>query len=307
MAYGRFKLDRHVLPVTDIGIRSPQKVVWFEIPAQRDFPQDWGPGPKVFMVRGTWFRSEGGLALATEVDALKDRREPLVLQIDENSWKVQCQDFSFHLVRGGGCEFDLELREVAPPETYVFTPQAEVESVGISSTYLTLLKARALAFYFRGLQDRIHEWITEAVVRVNEITGLLEDYVQLAELPWSTLKSVQWAAGIVVDRMDSFIDLINDEFDTMTRRYSEDEESMKQALLYAREVRMRMALLRAACKHAPQREQRYIVQDQDTLATIAAAWNEKHGTDVHWSEIARANEISDPGTLAAGQELVIPA
>lgn len=44
----------------------------------------------------------------------------------------------------------------------------------------------------------------------------------------------------------------------------------------------------------------YIVQDGDTLWDIAQRFG------VPWEELARANDISDPGQLSAGDELIIP-
>lgn len=306
MSYSVFKLDRHELGVTDIAIQSPQRVTWIEIPAGRDVNQDWGPGPKVFLVRGHIFRREGGLGLATEIDALKDRRETVVFRLDENSWEVQCQDFNWRPTRGGGCDFDLELREVRPPETYVFLPQPELEAASVSRTYLLLVRAQSAAFRFRGLADRFAEWVNDAETRLLELADLLEDVVRLAELPWATVAAIKGACDVVVSRMDSVLEMVNDIFDTETRRYSDNEESLKLALLYAREVRTRIARLRAACNSVPRAEQRHIVTGQDTLVSIAAQWNADRGTDIHWSEIMRANGLNSPDELVVGQELVIP-
>ena len=44
----------------------------------------------------------------------------------------------------------------------------------------------------------------------------------------------------------------------------------------------------------------YIVQEGDTLWDIAQRFG------VPWEDLARMNEISDPGQLTAGDELVIP-
>ena len=301
-----FKLHRHELPVESFSFRSPQRVAWLEIPGGQDIPQDWGPGPKEFRLSGKWFAREGGVGLALEFDALKDGRTPVIFRLDDTSWKVQCQDFSYNRLPGGAVEFTLELRELEAPEHYVFEAQPELRTIDVADTYLARLRLEARAYWFRGISNHVYEWLTDVGLRLAEIREWLADVVALKDLPWAAISGIKTAAGIAVGRMDLLTDLTEQQMET-AREYSDESQNLARALEYARAIRVRMALLRTACEAIPRQEQRYIVNGQDTLATIAAAWNQEHGTTLHWSEIARANSLYDLSSLHSGQQLTIPS
>lgn len=53
----------------------------------------------------------------------------------------------------------------------------------------------------------------------------------------------------------------------------------------------------------PNRDQRYVIQPGDSLASIA---QQVYGDPTRWRDIARANNIAEPYSLSVGQRLRIP-
>lgn len=260
------------LPVESLGIASPQKVAWLSLPAVANIAQDWGPGQKTFSLSGRFFLAEGGLDTCFQLDAIKANRKPVLLRIDPNSWQVQCQDFRYTKA-GGIVTFDLELVELVAPTEYVKTAPPAVAGVGISAEYLVFLRLKATAFWWRGISNHVSAWLTDAELEISNLGNYLADAVSLVGLPSSVLGQIRRSAVIVSDRMSSLIAEIESEFATEPRRYSEDEESRKQALLYARSVLIRMQLLAANCKlqtPTPSSSRRAILSHAWLTATTAS-------------------------------------
>lgn len=299
----RYRLGDVELPVERGRTRQSEQMAWIEIPTARGaIGQDNGPGQREFELSGRWFKREGGIAQALVLDDLKENREPVVFQIDGTSWMVRFLDSENDLVTG---EFTLSLREYEKPEQIVFEGR-ELENVGLSAEALALLRLKASAYWWRGIADRVFEWVTTAELQLASIREWLADGLDLATLPTSAVAQIRGAAGVVMGMMDSLIDATETLFDSSAEMYTEEEEVRKQALLLARQVRTRMALVAAACQAVPHREQTYIVQDGDTLPRIAARLNLSRGTEMDWVDVAIANAIEDPGALETGQVLTIP-
>jgi hypothetical protein len=294
------------LPVEDLGIASPQKVAWIRLPAVADIAQDWGPGQKTFTLSGRFFRVEGALDACLKLDQVKEKREPVLLRIDANSWQVQCQDFRYRRA-GGVVTFDCDLVELVPPAEYIFAAAAEVKGVEISAGYLAWLRLKASAFWWRGISDRVAAWLTDAALEVAKLQDWFRDIGALAQLPANAIGSALRSADIVGSRMSLLISEIESEFSSQPRRYSDEEEVRKQALLAARTIRNRMALLHSAlCNLQTANCNLTYVLPGDTLLRIADRWNREHGFRSTWQDIARANKISDPGAITPGQQLLVP-
>jgi len=300
-----FTLAAIPLVVEEIGIASPQVVAWLHAPGAKALAQDWGPGLKTFALTGRFFRSEGALDQALTVDAIKEDRKPVIFRIGDNSWQVQCLDFRYRL-RAGIVTYDLDVAELEPPTEYVRVADPEVTGVDVSAAYLAALRLKAHAFWWRGISDRIALWLEEATLAIADIQDYLIDAGRLTKLPAATLGAIRRAAAIVVSRMELIIAEIENQFTSSVRRYSDDEESLKQALLYARATKTRCALLTNAIDAIPAARTVATVHQGDTLIRLTERWNRDHETDIHWSDVARANAITDPGAIAPGDQLLIP-
>lgn len=298
------KLDGIPLLVEEISWRSGQRVSYIRPPAAPRIPQDWGP-ERDFALRG-FIPASSGLSGAFRLDGIKDARKPVLLQIDANSWMVQCESFDFTEDPGSGeVSFFLALAEVKRPKTLVFVVGAENEGGLAAQVAIEALRQRISAFNWRGLADRISAAIASAVERVAEVRELLSDGIGLVNLPAAVIGQVERAAGQVVAQ----VDLVSDQAGELlsgTRTYSDDEESLKEIVQLCASVRREMALLGARCQAVPREEQTLTLLEGETLQRAAARWNLTYGADLDWVELARANGIEDPGAVEAGLELVVP-
>lgn len=298
----RIKLGGIELAVTAMGFDVGQYVSWLKMPVGKSIAQDWGPELEGFRVRG-WVAS---LSEKSRLQGLKDQRKPVVFVLDENSYQVQCGRFSFEEDMGNGeLDYDLELTEVERPKTLVFVASAEMKAPRNMDTYLLLLRAEASAFWWLGITDRVAAWIQEMAVQAVVILDLMGDVIRLAELPSATLGQIRQAGAVVVTKAESLIDLVTEQL-SEPRKYSESEEGLKRALVAARQIRIEMAALVTACDGLPKANTTAIVEDGDTLVTLAARWNRENGQDVAWYEIAAANGIEDPAEIEEGTEVVMP-
>ena len=298
----RVKLGDIELSVTAMGLDCGQYVSWLKMPVGKSVAQDWGPELEGFRVRG-WVAN---LAEKSRLVGLKAARKPVVFQIDDNSYKVQCGMFRFEEDQGNGeLDYELELTEVTRPRTLVFVAAAEMKAPRNMDLYLALLRLEARAFWWLGITDRVAGWIQEMAVQAVLILDLLGDVVRLTELPSAVLGQIRQASAVVVTKAESLIDLCGEELGK-PRKYSESEEGLKRALVAARQIRIEMAALVKACDVLPKANTRVVVEDGDTLVTLAARWNLEHYADVAWYEIAAANGIEDPSEIQEGQELLIP-
>jgi len=298
----RIKLGDIELSVTALGYEDGQYVTWLKMPVGKSVAQDWGPELEGFRVRG-WVPD---LAAKGRLNGLKAARKPVVFQIDENSWKVQCGMFRFDEDMGNGeLDYELELTELVRPKTLVFVAAAEMKAARNMDAYLALLRLEAKAFWWLGISDRVAGWIQEMSLQAVAILELMGDVIRLVELPAATMMAIRQAGAVIVAKSEMLEGIITESLGG-TRRYSEEEEGLKRALLAARQIRTEMAALVRACDVMPKQEQTAVIEQGDTLVTLAARWNREHGKDVHWSEIARANGIEDPSEVAEGQEVVMP-
>lgn len=298
----RVKLGDIELSVTALGLDCGQYVSWLKMPVGKSVAQDWGPELEGFRVRG-WVAN---LAEKSRLVGLKAARKPVVFQIDDNSYKVQCGMFRFEEDQGNGeLDYELELTEVTRPRTLVFVAAAEMKAPRNMDLYLALLRLEARAFWWLGITDRVAGWIQEMSVQAVTILELMGDVIRLTELPSAVLGQIRQAGAVILTKADALVELVGEELGK-PRKFNEAEEGLKRALVAARQIRIEMAALVKACDVLPKPEQTVVVQEGDTLVTLAARWNLEHYADVAWWEIARANGIEDPSEVEEGAELVIP-
>lgn len=298
------KLDYLKLNVERLSWVDRQQVNIIDLPATGRITQDWGNVTN-FTLHG-WTPADAGMAGAEELRAIKANRKPVVLRIDSNSWTVQCMDFTFDELMSGEVEFTLALEVLERPQEFVYQPQAEMQAADLSATYLAAIKLKMQAFWWLGISDRVFIWLTQAVNAVATIRNLLADAVNLATVPAQVLGQVQFAANLVLQQVGLFRDEIESQFSD-SPKYSDGEETRKQALLLARETERQMRLLSASCASIPKREQKYVVVEGDTLPRIAARLTQERNRSLDWLDLARANQIEDFGTITSGRELVVPS
>ena len=202
-------------------------------------------------------------------------------------------------------DYELELTEVTRPRTLVFVAAAEMKAPRNMDLYLALLRLEARAFWWLGITDRVAGWIQEMSVQAVTILELMGDVIRLTELPSAVLGQIRQAGAVILTKADALVELVGEELGK-PRKFNEAEEGLKRALVAARQIRIEMAALVKACDVLPKPEQTVVVQEGDTLVTLAARWNLEHYADVAWWEIARANGIEDPSEVEEGAELVIP-
>lgn len=294
------------LPVSGLGVVSPQRVTWIEVPAGKDVAQDWGPGPESFSLSGTWLAKETPVERREEVEELKRRREPVALRLGPNAWQVVVGDCRYQFLPGGGMSFEIECRVAERPAELVHEPRPEVRGVDVSAQYIALLRLKAAAFWALGVPEYLNSIVADAESRILEIRDWLGQAVSLVDLPGDTLGAIRRAAETVASGMETLIEDAAELLET-GRPLDSEEDSLREALRYAREVHLRMRLLVAGCNEVPRREQKRTVGQGETMATIAADWNRSYGTRLTWADIARANGLADPGDIVVGQELEMPA
>jgi nucleoid-associated protein YgaU len=76
-----------------------------------------------------------------------------------------------------------------------------------------------------------------------------------------------------------------------------------EVLGYARQAVREIGTLKQAASLVPSGERKYVVQDGDTLLSIAVKC---YGSRGGWEQIAVANGIWLPSDLVVGREIVIP-
>ncbi len=295
-----FILDTIPLPVESIAITSPQKVAWLNLPTSYDIPQDWGPGQKTFALSGKIFLSEGGWAKIFAIDALKKRREPLLFHFGENSFLVQVADFNYHQ-SAGVITFDLDLIEIQSPDQFIFPPAPQYTSFDLSRQYAAKLRLSLTALTFLGIPGLLSQWLTTITTNILTIENLLKDTARLSQLPGSALAQLKHSAGLIISATTSLITT----FEEFLTPFHPNREDIKQALLYARALRIQITLLFRSLLSLT-RVHYYYVQKDDTLPRIAATLSRQFNTAISWQEIARANKIIDPGNITPGQPLLIP-
>lgn len=298
----RVKLGSMELSVTGLGIDDGQVVAWLPIPGRGKIAQDWGRDLAGFRVRG-WVED---LAEKERLCGVKEPRKPVVFQLDDNAYRVQCGMFRFEEDMGNGqLDYELELTVVEKPQTLVFVKAPEVKAARNFDAYFALLRAEAKAFWWLGIADRVAGWVQEMEVQAAVITGLLVDTIRLTELPRQTLGQVRQAAAVIVGQVGLLIAATSEALGD-TRRYDEQEEGLKRALIAARAIETDAQALVTACDLVPKANTTAIVEQGDTLVTLAARWNRENDAHVEWYEIAEANGIEDPAEVEEGAELVIP-
>ncbi|MCX7731628.1 MAG: LysM peptidoglycan-binding domain-containing protein [candidate division WOR-3 bacterium] len=295
-----FTLESIPLPVEEIGIVSPQKVVWLSLPCAPDISQDWGPGQKTFNLSGRLFRADGSWQKAFEIDALKKRRQPLLFRFGENSFQVQVEEFRYQQ-SSGILTYNLTLVETLPLEQFIFSPAPEIRSFDLSRHYFSALRLYLTFTFFLGISDRISVLISDITARILEIENLLKDVIRLSQLPATTISQIAQSSQLILASLSS----LTTEFeDLLFSSSSKNSESVKQALLYARAIRIQMSLLNRACISQPANY--YTVQQGDTLPRIALTLSYQRNTQISWTEIARLNKLIDPGSITPGMQLLIP-
>lgn len=298
----RIKLGGIELAVTAMGFDIGQYVSWLKMPVGKSVAQDWGPELEGFRVRG-WVEN---LAEKSRLAGLKDARKPVVFVIDENSYQVQCGRFSFEEDMGNGqLDYELELTVVEKPRTLVFVAGKEMRGARNMDGYLAALRAEARAFWWLGIADHVAAWVQEMTLNAATILDLAGDVIRLTELPRSTLGQVRQAAAVIVAKSELLVAAVVEELGG-DRKYTEEEEGLKRALSVARAISTEMQAMVVGCDLVPKADTTAVVEQGETLVTLAARWNREHSADVAWYEIAEANGIEDPAEIAEGTEMVIP-
>ncbi|MFA5028182.1 MAG: LysM peptidoglycan-binding domain-containing protein [Candidatus Methylomirabilota bacterium] len=298
----RVKLGSIELNVTGLGMDCGQYVAWIRMPIGKSIAQDWGGEPEGFRVRG-WVED---LAEKARLVAVKAARKPVVFQLDENAYRVQCGMFRFEEDMGNGqLDYELELTVVEAPQTLVYVKASEIKAARSFDAYFALLRAEAQAYWFLGIADRVAGWVQEMEVRAASIVELAGDTIRLAELPRQTMGQVRQAAAVIVGQVGLLIEATTEAL-SGTRKFDEQEEGLKRALVAARAIETDAQALVTACDLVPSANTTAVVEQGDTLVTVAARWNREHDADVKWWEIAEANGIEDPAEVTAGTEVTIP-
>jgi len=298
----RVKLGGIELAVTGMGFDCGQYVSWIKMPVGKSIGQDWGPELEGFRVRG-WVEN---LSEKSRLVGLKDQRKPVVFVIDENSYQVQCGRFTFDEDMGNGqLDFELELTVVEKPRTLVFVTAAEVKGPRNVDGYLAQIRAEQQAFWWLGIADKVAGWIEEMTLQAALAIDLLGDVVRLTDLPASVMGQVRQAGAVIVGKSEALIEAIGEEL-SGTRNYTEQEEGLKRAMLAARAIATEMQALVVGCDMVPRANTTAIVEEGDTLVTLAARLSRERGREIAWYEIASANGIEDAAEIEEGTEVVIP-
>jgi len=292
-------------PVPDsLAVQSPQKIAEIELPNMQNVFQDFGPGPKRFSLTGILRSRDGGIDLALQLDETKRQGEEVIFAIDGSvSWKVRIQQFNFDVLRRGNVRYSMELVEVSEPEPFVFMPQPEIYAPDRMAAWVALLKAQAKGFQLQGALAAVHNAIWKLEETLSKIKNRVRAIRQLVELPYNELNRLKFELGLCLLQCDLIKQESRKILDAPQRNYSAAEEMLKYVYQYCQLITNEAGVMYTAARMVPKKEQTYIVQEEDTLQAISMKY---YKTSNRWTDIAGANDITDPTTIAAGQQLLIP-
>lgn len=292
-------------PVPDgLAMQSPQKIAEIELPNMQNVFQDFGPGPKRFTLTGILRSADGGLEQALALDDIKRKGEEIIFAIDRDaSWKVRIQNFNFDLLRRGHVRYSMELVEVSEPEPFVFIPQPEIYAPDRMAVWVALLKVQAKGFRLQGALAAIHNAVWKLEETLSAIKNRVRAIRQLAELPYNELNRLKFELGLCLLQCDVIKQEAKKILDAPQRNYSAAEEMVKYVYQYCQLIANEAGVMYTAAKMVPKKEQTYTVQEDDTLQGISL---KHYGTANRWTDIAGANDITDPTTIITGQQLLIP-
>jgi|GEM_PF-2008164 len=297
--------DTKLKPLPDsLSIQSPQKIAQIELPDTQDVFQDFGPGPKKFYLTGIFKNKDGGITQALALDEVKRKGEEIVFSIDKDaSWKVRIQNFNFDLLRRGHVRYTLDMVEVSEPEPFVFMPQPELYGPDKMLLYIAALRVKAKGFSLRNTLATIHNALWKIEGALSNVKNLIRGIRRLTELPYAQLNLLKFELGLIMLQCEIIKKEAKEILDAPERDYSDSEEMLKYVYRYAQMIQTQAEFMNASACAIPKKEQVHIVMGDDTLMSIAMQY---YNSYARWSDIAGANDITDPTTIQVGQELSIP-
>lgn len=297
--------DTSLKPLPDsLSIQSPEKIAQIELPDTQDVFQDFGPGPKQFYLTGIFKNKNGGITQALALDAVKSKGEEIIFSIDNTaSWKVRIQNFNFDLLRRGNVRYTLDMVEVSEPEPFVFMPQPELYGPDRMDVIIASLKLKAKGFSLTNALANVHNAIWKIEEALSDIKNIIKGIRRLTELPYNQLNLLKFELGLIGLQCEIIMSEAKKILDAPQRNYSAVEEMLKYVYQYAQLTKNESGFMYTAANAVPKKEQVHIVTGNDTLMSISLNY---YGSYVRWSDIAGANEITDPTVIEVGQELMIP-
>lgn len=292
-------------PLPDsLSIQSPQKIAQIELPDTQDVFQDFGPGPKRFYLTGIFRNKHGGIDQALALDEIKRKGEEVIFAIDSDaSWKVRIQNFNFDLLRRGNVRYTLDLVEVSEPEPFVFMPQPELYGPDRMMLWIAKLKIKAKGFSLRNALAKVHNAIWKIEEALANVKNFVRGIRRLTELPYNQLNLLKFELGILGLQCEIIKSEAKKILDSPKRNYSAAEEMLKFVYQYAQMIQNEAGFMSTAANAIPKKEQTYIIKGDDSLMSISMDF---YGSYARWSDIAGANDITDPTVIEVGQELLIP-
>lgn len=297
--------DINLKPLPDsFSVQSPEKIAQIELPDTQDVFQDFGPGPKKFYLTGIFKNRTGGISQALVLDAVKSKGEEIIFSIDNTaSWKIRIQNFNWDLLRRGNVRYTLDMIEVSEPEPFVFMPQPELYGPDRMDAYIASLRLKAKGFSLTNALANVHNAIWKIEEALTNLKNIIRGIRRLTELPYSQLNLLKFELGLIGLQCEIIMAEAKKILDAPQRDYSAAEEMLKYVYQYAQLTKNESGFMYTAANAVPKKEQTHIVNGDDTLMSISIDY---YGSYARWSDIAGANDITDPTTIEVGQELMIP-
>uniref|UniRef100_A0A7C6A8Q0 LysM domain-containing protein n=1 Tax=candidate division WOR-3 bacterium TaxID=2052148 RepID=A0A7C6A8Q0_UNCW3 len=290
-------------PPEDFSITSPQKTAHIELPEIEDVIQDFGPGPKQFSLVGIFSKKMGGIGLALSLDEIKNKGERILFSIDRLSWLVHFQNFNFKVLRGGHCQYTIELIETKRPEPFIFVREPDTLGPDIMDFYIAQLKAQAKAFRLHNALAQIYNSIGKIDEYLANVRSILRDIRTLAELPMNLLNRLKFELSMILLHCEIIMAETKRLLTVPARTYSAFESMLSYVYQYVQGIFQEAGFMWTRANSLPNKEKTHIVTNQDTLQSISKQY---YNTYSRWTDIAYANKIIDPTTIKPGDSLIIP-